>query len=42
MTTTTSQTGESSGNYRIIGTRPDRADGLDKVTGAAKFGAAKS
>ncbi|MBQ12176.1 MAG: oxidoreductase [Planctomyces sp.] len=39
MTTTTSQTGESSGNYRIIGTRPDRADGLDKVTGAAKFGA---
>jgi len=38
MTATTIQTGESSGNYRIIETRPDRDEGLDKVTGAAKFG----
>ncbi|MCH7713508.1 MAG: xanthine dehydrogenase family protein molybdopterin-binding subunit, partial [Chloroflexi bacterium] len=36
--TTTSQTGETSREYRVIGTRPARADGFDKVTGAAKFG----
>ena len=39
MTTTTSQTGATSGNYKVIGTRPIRHDGLDKVTGAAKYGA---
>ena len=25
--------------YRLIGTRPDRPDGLDKVTGRARYGA---
>ena len=25
--------------FKIVGTRPDRPDGLDKVTGRAKFGA---
>ncbi len=25
--------------YRIVGTRPDRPDGLDKVTGRARYGA---
>ena len=42
MTTTTDQagkTGESSRDYKVIGTRPIRHDGLDKVTGAAKYGA---
>lgn len=28
-----------SGEYRVIGTRANRLDGLDKVTGAARFGA---
>ena len=27
------------GKYRVIGTRPPRPDGVDKVTGAANFGA---
>ena len=35
MTTTTEQTGP----YRVIGTRPIRHDGVDKVTGAARYGA---
>ena len=35
MTTTTPQTGQ----YRVIGTRPVRHDGVDKVTGAARYGA---
>ena len=26
-------------NYKIIGTRPVRPDGVDKVTGRARFGA---
>ncbi len=42
MTTTADQagkTGESSRDYKVIGTRPIRHDGLDKVTGAAKYGA---
>ena len=26
-------------DYRIVGTRPIRPDGVDKVTGRAKFGA---
>ncbi|MCH7706214.1 MAG: hypothetical protein IIB33_04130, partial [Chloroflexi bacterium] len=25
--------------YRVVGTSPDRHDGLDKVTGRARFGA---
>jgi CO/xanthine dehydrogenase Mo-binding subunit len=29
----------ASGNYRVIGTRPIRHDGLDKVTGRAVYGA---
>ena len=33
MTTTTSN------NYNVVGTRPARHDGYDKVTGAARFGA---
>ena len=27
------------GNFRVIGTRPIRHDGVDKVTGRAKYGA---
>ena len=34
MTTT-----EQSSKYRVIGTRPVRHDGVDKVTGAARYGA---
>lgn len=30
---------ESATQYRLIGTRPDRPDGLDKVTGRARYGA---
>ena len=29
----------SNGKYRVIGTRPIRHDGTDKVTGRAKYGA---
>src|SRR5262245_53310567 len=29
----------SNGKYKWIGTRPDRPDGADKVTGRARFGA---
>ncbi len=36
MTTTTAT---QSGQYRVIGTRPVRHDGVDKVTGAARYGA---
>ncbi|HTW87672.1 MAG TPA: xanthine dehydrogenase family protein molybdopterin-binding subunit [Candidatus Binataceae bacterium] len=32
-------TNGASPNFRVIGTRPIRPDGFDKVTGAAKFGA---
>ncbi len=45
MTTTADRetaTGLSNGNgraYRVLGTRPIRHDGLDKVTGRAKYGA---
>ena len=35
MTTTTEQPSQ----YRVIGTRPVRHDGVDKVTGAARYGA---
>jgi len=31
--------GESNPKYRVIGTRPVRPDGVDKVTGRANFGA---
>lgn len=30
---------ETAVHYRLIGTRPDRPDGLDKVTGRARYGA---
>ena len=39
MTTTIGQTSESPTTYRVVGTRPIRHDGFDKVTGAAKYGA---
>ena len=39
MTTTVDKTGESSAKYRVVGTRPIRHDGLEKVTGEAKYGA---
>ena len=39
MTTTTDRSSGKVGNYRVIGTRPIRHDGLDKVTGTAKYGA---
>ena len=39
MTTTVDRPSESSSNYRVVGTRPIRHDGLEKVTGAAKYGA---
>src|ERR1700684_3226670 len=29
----------TTGNFRVIGTRPIRHDGVDKVTGRAKYGA---
>ena len=39
MTTTAERQGASFGAYRVLGTRPIRHDGLEKVTGAAKYGA---
>ena len=39
MTTTTDRQSASSRKYRVIGTSPIRHDGVDKVTGAAKYGA---
>ena len=30
---------EIKSEYRLIGTRPNRPDGLDKVTGRARYGA---
>jgi len=39
MTITKDVQGTSSSQYKVIGTRANRLDGLDKVTGAAKFGA---
>ena len=29
----------TTGNFKVIGTRPIRHDGVDKVTGRAKYGA---
>ena len=34
----TAQESKKSKNYKIIGTRPIRHDGADKVTGRAKYG----
>ena len=39
MTTTADRESKGSGKYKVVGTRPIRHDGLDKVTGRAKFGA---
>ncbi|MBO20094.1 MAG: oxidoreductase [Chloroflexi bacterium] len=40
MTTTTgSEQSEQASQYNVVGTRPIRHDGLDKVIGAAKYGA---
>ena len=39
MTATAGKQSETTGKYRVIGTRPIRHDGVDKVTGAAKYGA---
>ena len=39
MTTTIGQSTQSAATYRVVGTRPIRHDGFDKVTGAAKYGA---
>src|SRR5262245_29998320 len=40
MTTTVERSDtQEAGRYRVIGTRPIRHDGVDKVTGRAKYGA---
>ncbi len=39
MTTTSERQEAGPKKYRVIGTRPIRHDGLEKVTGAAKYGA---
>src|SRR5713101_457813 len=39
MTTTAQRDHDRPGPYRVLGTRPIRHDGVDKVTGAAKYGA---
>ena len=39
MTTASEPTSESPAQYKVLGTRPIRHDGLDKVTGRAGFGA---
>ena len=39
MTTTTQQESSSPDSYKVVGTRPIRHDGLDKVTGRARYGA---
>ena len=39
MTTTAQRDHDRLGPYRVLGTRPIRHDGLDKVTGVAKYGA---
>ncbi len=38
MTTTVHRESSGPGKYHVVGTRPIRHDGLDKVTGRAKFG----
>ena len=39
MTATTDREGRAPGSFNVIGTRPIRHDGVDKVTGRAKYGA---
>src|SRR5215470_9306886 len=39
MATTAQQAREHRGTYHVLGTRPTRHDALDKVTGAARYGA---
>ena len=39
MATATKKTGNGNGALKYVGTRPWRPDGVDKVTGRAKFGA---
>ena len=39
MATTTFVESESPRKYNVLGTRPIRHDGHDKVTGAARYGA---
>ncbi len=39
MATTVPQASENRGQYNVLGTRPNRHDALDKVTGAARYGA---
>jgi xanthine dehydrogenase molybdenum-binding subunit len=39
MTTTTDRSSEHREQYKVVGTRPIRHDALDKVTGAARYGA---
>ena len=39
MTTTVQRDHDRPGPYRVLGTRPLRHDGVDKVTGAARYGA---
>src|SRR5256886_799535 len=39
MATTTQRDHDRPGAYRVLGTRPIRHDGWDKVTGAARYGA---
>src|ERR671922_325310 len=39
MTTTAQRDHDHPGPYRVLGTRPIRHDGWDKVTGAARYGA---
>ncbi len=39
MTTATDRNTEDKPKYRVVGTRPIRHDGYDKVTGRAKYGA---
>ena len=39
MATTVQQASEPRGTYHVLGTRPPRHDALEKVTGAARYGA---
>lgn len=38
MTTTSDQAAATPGKYKVLGTRPVRHDGVDKVTGIARYG----
>ncbi len=39
MTITTDRDAAAQGKYKVLGTRPIRHDGIEKVTGAARYGA---